>query len=64
VPIEIRDGSELTRIADIPIVPGETPTLNYAFDITPADLVTVIITERRTLEPALGSFRESSEALQ
>ena len=62
VPIEIRDGSELTRIADVPIAPGHTPALNYAFDITPADLVTVIITEQRALE--LRAFRDIGEAIQ
>jgi methylthioribose-1-phosphate isomerase len=49
VPIEIRDGSELTRLADTPIAPAETAALNYAFDVTPAELVTVIITEDREL---------------
>jgi len=50
VPIEIRDDTELTHLADTPIAPNGTPALNYAFDITPAELVTVIVTEHRTLE--------------
>jgi S-methyl-5-thioribose-1-phosphate isomerase len=52
VPIEIRDDAELTHIGEIPIAPKGTPTLNYAFDVTPAELVTVVVTERRTLEPS------------
>jgi methylthioribose-1-phosphate isomerase len=50
VPIEIRDDTELTHLAATPIAPNGTPALNYAFDITPAELVTVIVTEHRTLE--------------
>jgi S-methyl-5-thioribose-1-phosphate isomerase len=53
VPIEIRDGSELTRLAD---APEGTPALNFAFDATPAELVTVIVTEDRTLEPATAAL--------
>ena len=36
-PIEIRDDTELTHLADTPIAPNGTRALNYAFDITPAD---------------------------
>ena len=52
VPIEIRDDSEVTHFAERRISPDGTPALNYAFDITPADLVTAIVTEARVLEPA------------
>jgi len=55
VPIEIRDDAELTHVAQTPISPKETPALNYAFDVTPAELVTVIVTEDRTLEPSVES---------
>lgn len=50
VPIEIRDDAELTHVADTPMAPPGTATLNYAFDVTPADLVTVIVTEDRILD--------------
>ncbi|HEU5268189.1 MAG TPA: S-methyl-5-thioribose-1-phosphate isomerase [Jatrophihabitans sp.] len=52
VPIEVRDDAEVTRIADRQISPHDTSALNLAFDITPADLVTAIVTEARVLEPA------------
>jgi methylthioribose-1-phosphate isomerase len=55
VPIEIRDDAELTHLAGTPISPEETRTLNYAFDVTPAELVTVIVTERSTLAPGAGA---------
>jgi methylthioribose-1-phosphate isomerase len=48
VEIEVRDGREL--LGDLPA----TATLNLAFDVTPADLVTAIVTEDRVVAPALG----------
>lgn len=50
IPIEVRDDAELTRVAERQVAPDGTPALNYAFDITPADLVTAIVTESRVLE--------------
>ena len=50
VEIEIRDGGEVLSIGGLP----GTATLNYAFDVTPADLVTAIVTEDRVIRPALG----------
>jgi methylthioribose-1-phosphate isomerase len=55
IPIEERDPDEVTRlqgrtsdgaIAEIAIVPDTSPAANYAFDVTPARLVTGLITER------------------
>jgi methylthioribose-1-phosphate isomerase len=48
VEIEVRDGHEL--LGDLPA----TATLNLAFDVTPADLVTAIVTEDRVVAPAAG----------
>ena len=42
IPIEERDGSELVE---------GVPALNFAFDVTPAELVTAIVTEAGVLEP-------------
>ena len=42
VEIEIRDPAEI-------VGPGETNALNFAFDVTPADLVTAIITDERII---------------
>jgi S-methyl-5-thioribose-1-phosphate isomerase len=50
VPIEVRDDAEVTRFGDRQISPSDTPALNYAFDVTPADLVTAIVTEARVIE--------------
>jgi S-methyl-5-thioribose-1-phosphate isomerase len=54
VPIEVRAETELTAIGDCTIAPAETRALNYAFDVTPADLVTAIVTEARVIEPLDG----------
>ena len=54
VPIEVREDAELTHVDGTPVAPIETPALNYAFDITPAELVTVIVTEDRTLDHGGG----------
>jgi S-methyl-5-thioribose-1-phosphate isomerase len=52
VPIEVRADTEVTRIADRQISPNGTHALNYAFDVTPADLVSAIVTEKRLWEPS------------
>jgi methylthioribose-1-phosphate isomerase len=55
IPIEEREGSELSqvtgmttdgRIESVRVTPPESPTANYAFDVTPARLVSALITER------------------
>jgi len=55
IPIEQRDPREVTHIAgwtedgrrvEVRLTPKESPAANYAFDVTPARLVTGLITER------------------
>ncbi|MCS7300371.1 MAG: S-methyl-5-thioribose-1-phosphate isomerase [Fimbriimonadales bacterium] len=46
IPIEYRDSAEVTHIGGLLIAPAETPALNPAFDVTPATLITAIITEK------------------
>jgi len=56
IPIEKRDPEEVLTVkgwydnhpADVRIAPENTPALNYGFDITPACLVSGLITERGT----------------
>ena len=59
VPIEERDAGEVTQLAGladdgsittITISPKGSPAANYAFDVTPAGLVTGLITERGVAE--------------
>jgi methylthioribose-1-phosphate isomerase len=46
IPIEERDAEELTHIGGVALGPKGVPVYNPAFDVTPADLVSAIITER------------------
>ncbi|HEX3882353.1 MAG TPA: hypothetical protein VHW66_06815, partial [Stellaceae bacterium] len=57
IPIEQRDPREVTHIAgwaddgtrrEVRLTPEGSPAANYAFDVTPARLVTGLITERGT----------------
>lgn len=46
IPIEERDTREVTHVKDIQLAPEGADVSNYAFDVTPNDLVTAIITEK------------------
>ena len=46
IPIEERDPSEVTHLADRRIAAPGSPAANFGFDVTPARLITVIVTER------------------
>ena len=51
IPVEQRDASEVTAFHGVPAAPPGTLALNPAFDITPADLITAIITEDQVIHP-------------
>jgi methylthioribose-1-phosphate isomerase len=68
IPIEERGGEEVSRmtgraddgrIETVTITPDGSPVANYAFDVTPARLVTGLITERGVA----AASREGLEAL-
>jgi methylthioribose-1-phosphate isomerase len=46
IPIEERDPKEVQELAGRRIVPAASPARNPAFDVTPAPLITAIVTER------------------
>ncbi len=46
IPIEERDRVEVTHVKDHQLAPEGVGVSNYAFDVTPNDLVTAIITEK------------------
>ena len=65
IPIEQRGAEEVThmtgrtadgRIETVRIVPEGSPVANYGFDVTPARLVTGLITERGVLKPDRASL--------
>jgi len=51
VEIEERDADEIRRLGDKQLAPADVPIYNPAFDATPLDLVTAIITERGIYRP-------------
>jgi methylthioribose-1-phosphate isomerase len=51
IPIEERPAKEVTHVFDRRIVPEGVPVMNPAFDVTPAELVTAIITDRGIVRP-------------
>jgi methylthioribose-1-phosphate isomerase len=51
IPIEERRAEEVTQVFGTRVAPDDTPALNFAFDVTPAELITAIITEAGVLEP-------------
>ena len=61
IPIEQRDARELTEFAGKAVTPKGVKVFNPAFDVTPAELVTAIITERGV---ARKPYRRSLAALK
>jgi len=51
IPIEERLAIEVTEVFGTRVAPDDTQALNFAFDVTPAELITAIITEVGVLEP-------------
>jgi methylthioribose-1-phosphate isomerase len=49
IPIEQRAAEEIT----VPAAPAGTKALNFAFDITPAELVSAIVTEKRLIRKSV-----------
>lgn len=67
VPIEERSGEEVSHISGlgpdgavttVAVPPTGTPVANYAFDVTPARLVTGLITERGVAEASRGGLEK------
>ncbi|MBP6004666.1 MAG: S-methyl-5-thioribose-1-phosphate isomerase [Pyrinomonadaceae bacterium] len=59
IPIEERDREEVTHVKGIQLAPEGVGITNYAFDVTPNDLVTAIITEKGV---ARAPYTESLKA--
>ena len=51
IPIEQRAADEVRTMRGTPVAPAGVPVFNPAFDVTPADLVTAIVTERGVHRP-------------
>ncbi len=51
IPVEERDAAEVTSFGGQRVAPARVRVLNRAFDVTPAELITAIITERGVARP-------------
>ena len=60
IPIEERREDEVLGFAGLQVAPTGAHALNPAFDVTPADLITAIITEDRVIAPAAHPLTSSS----
>jgi len=60
IPIEQRSAREVTHVKEQAIAPEGIPVAHPAFDVTPGDLVTAIITEKGVSKPP---YKESLAAL-
>jgi methylthioribose-1-phosphate isomerase len=54
ITVEMRSPSEVTTVAGRRIAPAGTAAINPSFDVTPAELVTAIVTEVGVLRPPFG----------
>ncbi|MGA1248803.1 MAG: S-methyl-5-thioribose-1-phosphate isomerase, partial [Candidatus Nanopelagicales bacterium] len=62
IEIEERSSSEVTRFGATDIAPQGVEVFNPAFDVTPADLISGIITEVGVFDPMNGqTFRDFTE---
>jgi methylthioribose-1-phosphate isomerase len=60
IPIEQRNASEVTWCGDVHVAPDDVGVCNPAFDVTPAENITAIITEKGVLKKP---YRETIAAL-
>lgn len=60
IPVEQRDPDEVRKVNDTLITMPDANVLNYAFDVTPWELITGIVTEVGIVEPP---YREKFEAI-
>jgi methylthioribose-1-phosphate isomerase len=60
IPIEERNGKEVTHVFGVPVAPENIAVANPAFDVTPNRYVTAIICERGV---ARAPYQESLRAL-
>jgi methylthioribose-1-phosphate isomerase len=56
IPIEERDPNEITHVNGMNIAPAGVNVFNPAFDVTPADLITGIVTEKGIIKPDAASI--------
>jgi methylthioribose-1-phosphate isomerase len=60
IPIEERDAKEVTHVREQQMAPAGVPVHNFAFDVTPNELIAAIITDRGVARPP---YQESLRTL-
>jgi methylthioribose-1-phosphate isomerase len=63
IPIEERSSEEVTHLGGVAIAPAGVPARHPGFDVTPARLVTAIITEEGILRPPWDDFSKRVRVL-
>lgn len=62
IPIEERSTDELTHIEGVAVAPAGCPVYNPAFDVTPGELITAIVTEDGVFRPPYRFTNTSGRA--
>jgi len=64
IPIEQRDAKEVTHLRDHQLTPNGVEVHNYAFDVTPNELIAAIITDRGVARPPYSESLRSLSAMR
>ncbi|MFH0992248.1 MAG: S-methyl-5-thioribose-1-phosphate isomerase [bacterium] len=64
IPIEQRSGREVTHVKDIQLAPDGVEVYSPAFDITPGELITAIVTEKGILHAPYRTAIENIKKMQ
>ena len=64
IPIELRSASEVLEVNGARVAPEDTEAYNPAFDVTPASLVSAIVTEFGVVRPGVDDLRTLLEPSQ
>ena len=62
IPIELRSASEVLEVNGSRVAPEDTEAYNPAFDVTPASLVSALVTELGIVRPGLDDLRALVES--
>jgi methylthioribose-1-phosphate isomerase len=64
IPIELRSASEVLELNGVRVAPENTQVYNPAFDVTPARLISAIVTELGVVRPSVDDLRALIESPQ
>ena len=64
IPIELRSASEVLEVNGARVAPEDTEAYNPAFDVTPASLISAIVTEFGIICPSVDDLRVLIESTQ